>query len=354
MKIQAVESWREKVPLTRPYTIALTTTSEVELFFVKIIADSGEIGLGSAAPFELVTGESDAACALALTEESLADLQGRQIESYEEILQGLASSMSSTPAARAAVDMAILDLLMIGRDQPMVELWGRCHQALPTSITIGIKSTDEAIEEAREYLGRGFTCLKIKLGLSLEEDLERLCKLREVIGAQARIRVDANQGYDASQVQLLSTRVGDLGIEFIEQPLPAAAIADLRSLPRETIDKLAFDESLLGVDAARQLVEEAVPTWVIKLMKCAGPSSGKIMADLAAAAGKQIMWGCMDESRISIAAALHVAYACPATRFLDLDGHLDLAADPARGGFMLQDGQLHLLDAPGLGVELVG
>jgi L-alanine-DL-glutamate epimerase-like enolase superfamily enzyme len=64
------------------------------------------------------------------------------------------------------------------------------------------------------------------------------------------------------------------------------------------------------------------------------------------------MWGCSDESRLSIAAALHTAFACPATRYLDLDGHLDLASDPARGGFLLEDGLLRLTEAPGLGVEL--
>ena len=68
--------------------------------------------------------------------------------------------------------------------------------------------------------------------------------------------------------------------------------------------------------------------------------------------GASLMWGCSDESRLSIAAALHTAFACPRTRFLDLDGHLDLARDPARGGFELVDGRLRLGGGPGLGVEL--
>lgn len=352
MKIEAIECWRELVPLTRPYTIALTTTAEVELFFIKLIAAGGMLGLGSAAPFALVTGESPADCAEALTEERLGPLVAADLDKYGELLLWAEEALSDTPAARAAVDMAILDLASRARGVALVDLWGRCHDALPTSITIGIKSTAEAIEEAREYLGRGFRCLKVKLGLDAEEDLERLHRLREAIGPNPRIRVDANQGYDLEQVRVLAVQLKDLDIEFLEQPLVAGAVEALRDLPLDLLEQLAFDESLQGVADAERLIDEPVPTWVIKLMKCGGPSSAKTMADLAAKAGKQIMWGCMDESRISIAAAMHTAYASPATRYLDLDGAFDLAADPAEGGFVLEAGCMRLLDDAGLGVSL--
>ena len=87
-------------------------------------------------------------------------------------------------------------------------------------------------------------------------------------------------------------------------------------------------------------------------MKCGGVTSALGIAGMAEAANLELMWGCMDESRISIAAALHTAYACPATRYLDLDGSFDLSRDLASGGFVLRDGALHVPDAPGLGVRL--
>jgi L-alanine-DL-glutamate epimerase-like enolase superfamily enzyme len=88
-------------------------------------------------------------------------------------------------------------------------------------------------------------------------------------------------------------------------------------------------------------------------MKCGGIWSGLRLASIAELAGIELMWGCMDESVISISAALHAALASPATRYLDLDGSLDLARDVARGGFVLDDGYLRTTERPGLGVELL-
>ena len=92
--------------------------------------------------------------------------------------------------------------------------------------------------------------------------------------------------------------------------------------------------------------------WNIKLMKCGGITGALGISDIAELAGIDLMWGCMDESAISIAAALHTAYACPQTRYLDLDGSFDLSRDTATGGFILSDGDMHLLETPGFGTNL--
>jgi L-alanine-DL-glutamate epimerase-like enolase superfamily enzyme len=90
----------------------------------------------------------------------------------------------------------------------------------------------------------------------------------------------------------------------------------------------------------------------IKLMKCGGIAPARTIAAIAEAAGLRLMWGCMDESCVGIAAALHTALASPATRYLDLDGSFDLARDIAEGGFVVDRGGLRPTDAPGLGVTL--
>jgi L-alanine-DL-glutamate epimerase-like enolase superfamily enzyme len=89
-------------------------------------------------------------------------------------------------------------------------------------------------------------------------------------------------------------------------------------------------------------------------MKCGGIAPGLQIAEIADLAGIDLMWGCMDESRIGIAAALHAALASPATRYLDLDGSLDLARDLVHGGFELVKGELSVTDQPGLGVKMIG
>ena len=174
------------------------------------------------------------------------------------------------------------------------------------------------------------------------------------MGPEVRIRADANEGYSAADVRRFQSLFCELDIEFLEQPLPASALDEIRGLPEPLRQNLALDESLHGIDDALNLLAEPVAcgTFVIKLMKSGGVSAALRVADVAAAGRRRVMWGCNDESVLSIAAALHTAYASPATRYLDLDGSFDLARDPAEGGFVVEDGLLRLVDDTGLGVHV--
>ena len=355
MRIDRIETWKEAVPLTRPYSIASRTISDVELFFVRAVAEDGQVGLGSASPAEEVTGESTAACAEALDQLNLGTFAGRDLHELISLRRELESSHRDTPAARVAIEMSLYDLAARALGLPLVDLLGRCHDALPTSITIGIKdSIDEALSEADEYLRRGFLSLKIKIGRSLEQESELLERLRERVGSRTQIRVDANLGYDRRQTREFWTLVEKLNLELVEQPVPVETFNDLGDLPETYRRRLAADESLQNERDALELARQPPVCGIfnIKLMKCGGLSSARTIARIAEIAGLDLMWGCMDESVISISAALHTAYACPNTRFLDLDGSFDLARDPARDGFKLVEGRLHLLPKPGLGVEL--
>jgi L-alanine-DL-glutamate epimerase-like enolase superfamily enzyme len=355
VRISSITSWKEAVPLLRPYEIATMRIDAVDLFFVRISTDEGTRGVGSASPAEDVTGESPEACQAALSMRRLGWLGGRDPRQLSTLCRELGESHSATPAARAAIDMALHDLAARARGVPLVDLLGRCHDAIPTSVTIGISTVDETIAEAEEYLGNGFRCLKVKTGRSFEEDEERLRKLREHIGPAVAIRIDGNEGCTLEETLRLGDLARDLGIELIEQPLPAESIAEMRSLPEPVRRIVAADESLHGEEDARILAEDppACGIFNIKLMKCGGIQPALAIADVARSAGIDLMWGCNDESAVSIAAALHAAYACPTTRYLDLDGSFDLARDPGEGGFVVKDGCLRLLDGPGLGVDLV-
>jgi L-alanine-DL-glutamate epimerase-like enolase superfamily enzyme len=328
----------------------------VDLLFVHITTDEGFEGVGSASPAEDVTGETPDACAAALNEERMDWLLGRDPSSPDDLLRKLAQSHSATPAARAAIDMALYDLAARIRGVPLVDLLGRRHDALPTSVTIGISSVGETLAQAEEVLGHGFRCLKVKTGRSLEEDSERLATLREQVGPDIVIRIDANQGYSFEETRRLGSLANDLALELVEQPLPATFDSVLRSLPWSVRRIIAADESLHNEKDAEALADAppACGIFNLKLMKCGGIRPALAMAEIAGSAGIDLMWGCNDESVVSIAAALHTAYACRNTKYLDLDGSFDLARDPARGGFVIEDGCLRLLDRPGLGVDLIG
>lgn len=365
MKIVRAESWTEAIPLTRPYAIAFATTETAELAFVRLTAEDGTIGLGCAAPVPEITGETFTACVGAL--EARARLVGRTAEDVDASLRAIAEPCAAAPAARAALDTALHDLWArlarvplfealrggaVRRDERVGER--RSLTPLPTSVTIGIRSLEETLAEADEYVARGFVAVKAKIGVDLDGDVERVARLRERLGPVIALRVDANMGYDVAGVERFVRLTSAFDVELIEQPTPPALDDELRSLPAAIRRLLAADESLHGEHDVAALVREPRPygVWNVKLMKCGGIAPALRIARAAHAHGVDLMWGCMDESVIGIAAALHAAGAADATRYLDLDGSFDLARDPARGGFELVHGRLRPTSAPGLGVEI--
>ena len=354
MKIRSIRAWREGLELTRPYTIAYSTFSAVEIFFVVIETEEGLVGLGSGSPVEAITGESTEICAAALEPDKLEWLIGQDVRHVENLCRRLPEALGNAPAACAAVDIALHDLFARCLDLPLVDVLGRCHQELPTSVTIGIKPVDETLEEAQEYLGRGFQILKIKTGRSVEEDLDRLSRLREAVGSGVKIRVDANQAYSAEETLTFFEVFDSLDLEFVEQPFHEKDSDGYRAFPEDIRSCIAADESLRNESDALALSHPpaACGIYNIKLMKCGGIRPALRIASIAHIAGVDLMWGCMDESVISIAAALHTAFACRNTKYLDLDGSLDLARDLATGGFTIENGLMRLAEGVGLGVAL--
>ncbi len=352
MRIASIASRAEALGITRPYTIAFRTITSVENVIVEVRTEDGRLGLGAASPEPKVTGETAEICRGSLREGELSWLAGRDVRTLPALCREIGRRMPHAPGARAAVDMALHDLFAQNLDLPLADVLGRVHDALPTSITIGIKGVDETLDEAREYIGRGFTILKVKTGDDLEVDLERLARLRREIGPEIRVRADANQGYTRDETIRFFDETENLGIEFVEQPVAAGSVDVLREFPEAIKERIAADESLLTEADALALAAppRACGIFNIKLMKCGGIRPALRIAAIAETAGVDLMWGCMDESRISIAAALHAAFASPATKYLDLDGSLDLARDVAQGGFVLEGGVMTLMDRSGLGI----
>ncbi len=355
MQIKNIKVWKMDLGNTKPYTIAFKTVDEVLNAFVEITLSNGLTGIGAANPSEYVTGENLDQTLASLTDANLEFLKGRDIREINQLLFEVTIKFPKTPAARAALDIALHDAFTKYLGIPLVKYLGQKIQAMPTSNTIGIKNVEETLKETDDYVKRGFKAIKVKIGKDLEEDIERLVKMREKHGKKMAIRIDANQGYTAGQTIEFYNRTKSLDIELIEQPLPAKAVAEMRQLPPEVRQVIAADESLLSPKDALELVKppRAVGIFNIKLMKCGGIGQGIQIANIGLQEGLDLFWGCNDESIVSITAGLHVAFACSNTKYIDLDGSLDLAKDAVKGGFILEDGIMRCSDKPGLGVERV-
>ena len=355
MQIKKVAVWKADLGNTKPYTIAFKTVDEVLNGFVEITLSNGITGIGAANPSEYVTGENLDQTMGSLSEANLEFLKGRDIREINQLLYEITLKFPKTPAARAALDIALHDAFTKYLDIPLVKYLGQKITSMPTSNTIGIKNVEETLRETDEYIKKGFKAIKVKIGKDLEEDIERLAKMREKHGRKMAIRIDANQGYSPAQTVEFYNRTRSLDIELIEQPLKAKAVADMRQLPESVRNVIAADESLLSPKDALELVKppRACGIFNIKLMKCGGVGQALQIANIGLQEGLDLFWGCNDESIISITAGLHAAFACPNTKYIDLDGSLDLAKDVVKGGFILEDGIMRCSDKPGLGVERI-
>jgi L-Ala-D/L-Glu epimerase len=353
MKIKSAHAYLEHLPLTRPYTIAYKTITDAEIVFLEIVLENGLTGIGAANPFADVVGETPAQTLAHLQSGWLDELAGKDIRQFNHLIDAAAAHFPKLPGTLAAIDIALHDLFGKFLGIPVLTFYGRQAEALLTSITIGIKEIEEMLEEADEYYRRGFRILKIKTGKEVEADIERVKKLAEKCNHKMLIRVDANQGYTLADLNTFIHHTKGLGLELIEQPLKVGKEQALTGLPEEDRRILVADESLINAWSAWQLSNPPAPFGVynIKLMKSGGIKGAREIALIARQAGIDLFWGCNDESMVSITAALHAAYSCPNTKFLDLDGSFDLASDLVEGGFTLQDGYLYPSGLPGLGVR---
>ncbi len=354
MKIRSFEAVSVDLPLREGYRIANQTISFARNVLVRAESDAGVVGVGGAAPANDAGGESDESCLAALRGPLRELALGVEVPSDPSPLAERARCVAADrPAARAAFDTALWDLAARDAGVPLVRFWGGEPRALPTSVTIGVCGVEETLAAARSWIARGFRTLKVKIGEDVALDVERLCRLRESVGPEAVLRADGNQGYSLEDARTLLRACAHVELEMLEQPLPAHDLDAMRALRRESRVPIVADESAGTLEECAEIVERRAAHGInIKLMKCGGPSVARAIHDRAHAAGLGLMLGCNDETRVSIAAAAHLALAMPGLRYADLDGHMDLVRDPASGGFEVRDGCLHVAERPGLGVEV--
>lgn len=313
------------------------------------------IGIGSAAANGFVFGEKIENTLENLQSEKVQTWIGNDIRNFHSIIQESRLFFPRHSGTRTAIDIALHDSFCRFLGIAVVDFYGLKHKSMLTSVTIGISTVSETLEDAKGFLERGFKVLKIKTGLNIDEDIEHCIKLRERFGKDLKIRVDANQGYDTRKTLRFIEETNKLGLEFIEQPMPVKSENEMRLLPAEIRNIIACDESLKNAGSAIRLASEPKPCGIIniKLMKSGGVLEALDIATIAQAAGIDLYWGCFDENMVSITAALHTAFSCAGTKYLDLDGSLFLAEDVVRDGFILKNGELSLTDGSGFGYKKI-
>ena len=244
MKITDVKVETIRIPMKKPFRIAFAVQDHSLNVLVKISTDEGLWGIGEAAPFEPVTGESAATVleALKLFRTGLIGMDPLDIEGIHRMMDRL---LSGNTSAKAAVDIALYDIKGKLMGQPLYKVLGGSVNQIVTDMTVGIDTPEAMAAEARERVEKdGFTILKIKAGINPIEDIQALTLIRQAVGPNIRLRVDANQGYTVSDAVRTLKAFEKLGVEAVEQCLPSWDLDGMRFVRSKVDLKVMLDESV--------------------------------------------------------------------------------------------------------------
>lgn len=351
LKIAEIDIYRFDVKMLAPFQIATMIAAHAPNMLVHVRTDTGVSGWGEASPLHSIAGETQAIC-LTAARELKPLLLGRNPLEIAALVRDMEHFLPHNATTRSAFDMALYDIAAQVAGLPLYRFLGGAKRMMETDLTIGLCPPEDAGAKAREVVAKGFQIIKIKLGTTYEADVARVRNIREAVGPEIALRVDANQGWDRlTAVRALNT-LAAFDVEFCEQPLRAHDVAGLRLLRQTAAIPVMADEAVFSpADALRLIMDEAALLFNIKLSKSGGICNALKIATLAEAGGIRCMVGCMLESRLGLTAAAHFACATDAVQFFDLDTFVEQAEDPIVGGMQVENGHIHLPDALGLGAK---
>jgi L-alanine-DL-glutamate epimerase-like enolase superfamily enzyme len=328
------------LPLRHTFTISHESRTVQPTLVLALSDDQGLTGYGEATVTTYYGVSMEGM--LAALERVRPWLRSYQLTTPEAFYAKLEQRLPHDSFVRCALDMAANDLWARQHNKPLYAMWNLNPADAPTtSYTIGIASLDGMVAKLNE---KPWPLYKIKLGT--DHDLDIIRELRK--HTDATFRVDANTGWTAAQTIAYAKELKELGVEFIEQPQKADAWEDHKKALAASVLPIIADESChVEADVAR--CAGYFDGINIKLVKCGGLTPARRMIREARLKGLKVMMGCMTESSVGISAIAHIA---PLLDYVDMDGALLLAKDPAQGVVIDEQAKLHYAAAAGTGVSL--
>jgi L-Ala-D/L-Glu epimerase len=355
MKIAQVKVGLIEAPLITPFKTALRTVHNIQNIAVYITADNGQVGIGEAAPTHVITGETLSSIQYAIEQVIAPAINGMEIDELAILCERIDQCLYKNTSAKAAVEMALYDLWAKKYGAPLYKILGGYREKLTTDITISVNDSEEMVKDSLDAVKRGFSILKVKVGKDPKGDVDRVIAIRQAVGHDVVLRVDANQGWTPKEAVRIIGQLEDKDaqIELVEQPVHYSDLSGMQYVTNHTHTDILADESVFSPKEALQLIEMRAADLInIKLMKTGGISKAQQICHIAEANGIQCMIGCMLETKISVSAAAHFAAANKNITMVDLDGPSLCVKDPIEGGPIFEGETIQMVDKPGLGFLL--
>jgi len=325
-RITSISAEYHKLPLKNPFIISIRSATNANVIRWHLSLDDGKEFLGESVPVQYVTGETPESV-LAAAPKIEEILFGQSIEDFHSLIDEMERALPQDVAARTGVEIALYNAYAEANNVSVMKLLGGKAATAETDLTIA--RLPNAIDIAREAWHHDFRIFKIKVGGgTMQEDEDRIVGIAAAL-PEAIFRLDANQSLTARQTLELTEALlkNNITIELIEQPVPKEDIAALDEISRISPIPIIADEACCTPgDAIRLFERTAVQGVNVKLMK-SGIKGALEIIEIAKAARRRLMIGCMLESEIGMAARVALACGTNAFEYIDLDGHvlLDLA-----------------------------
>jgi o-succinylbenzoate synthase len=351
MTISRIDIWKYSIPMS-PFEIATGTMHFAQNIFIRIDVSDGIYGVGECSAFPMITGETQNTC-FAIACDLAALWKNKDASAIDERLDEL-NAIAYNYTIKSAFDMALYDLSAKASNQPLYNYLGGFQKTIETDLTIGIDTPDNMSQKAADYVTKGVRIIKIKLGKSVNDDIERVKRIRSAVGEKIIFRIDANQGWTFDDAVFALNKLAEFNIEFCEQPMRSCDDPYLPRLKSTSPIPIMADESVFNhYDAIRLIKEKACDFINIKFAKSGGIREAKLIHDVCLENGIPCMMGGMLESRVALTAFAHFAMAHSNFKFYDMDtcliGHL---ADPVTGGVKYNGFFLEVPSEAGIGANV--
>src|SRR5215218_11234019 len=353
--IQSVEIYKLFIPLKEPFVISLGPINDVQNVVVILRTKDGCAGYGECSPYMSINGESIDTCFI-VAQYFARVLKGKDALDIAGCIEAMDKTIYANTSIKSAFDIALHDIAGQHAGIPVYQLLGgEKNKVLETDMTVSIGDPEKMKRDAILFKEQGFPAIKVKLGESLEKDVSRIKAIREGIGPDHPLRIDANQGWQTAENAIaILQALGPYNIEHCEEPILRYRFMELNKVSAASPIPIMADESCGDEwDAERLIQLKACSMFNIKLGKSSGFYKGLKIAKLGAAAGIHMQVGGFMESRLGMTAAAHLALANDHIYHCDFDTPLMFTEDPVIGGIRYLDkGIIDVPDVPGLGAVI--
>jgi L-alanine-DL-glutamate epimerase-like enolase superfamily enzyme len=336
----------------KEWRFALAARSQVTGWIVRIMADNGQEGYGYAQGVPHLGADYHAVKAALDTFVPL--LVGRNPFAIDARLGELDRALLDNHQAKAGIECALYDLKARALGVPVYELLGgKVRDSVPQLRILPIKTPAEMAVNAQRLVDQGYHYLKIKVHGHVAEDVERVRVIRKQVGPDIHLTIDANQAYDPKSAIQAIRRMEEFGIDLVEQPVPIDDFKGLELVTHAVETVIEADESARSLTDVMTLASNRMVDAIsIKIPKLGGLRNARITADICSTTGVKFRVGAAVGSRLLASACLHFAAAVPGIWYAcELAQFEELLEDPFEG-IEVENGEIHVSDAVGLGVQL--